>query len=334
MRAVSGGIKGWRQRTLRDMGIDRMTRKQRRDSALLLASIALSAALLGWSTNGTEFPSAFYETVAAVIPVFLLAVALERGMFRDEPSAAADIRFGRRLLLIAVVLGEALCLAVIAYGQDPLLVRGVVLFTLVAMGCAVVIAAMKESSSSSAPTRPTADANAHGKLGVMDLPVLKGERLTLRPLTDDDVEILLPAIYEPGTVEWWGDTSDLDYQREGLRNEGNAFAIVVGDEVAGWLSFDEETEPDYREVAFDILLRPAFQRQGLGAEALRTLIRWFIDARGHHRFTIDPSAKNDRAIKAYRSIGFKPVGILRKAERAPDGHWRDSLLMDLLIDEL
>jgi aminoglycoside 6'-N-acetyltransferase len=172
------------------------------------------------------------------------------------------------------------------------------------------------------------------RMAVVELPTIEGERLTLRPLTDADVEILLPAIYEPGTVEWWGDTSDPDYQREGLRNEGNAFAIVVDDEVAGWLSFDEETEPDYRQVAFDILLRPTFQHQGLGADALRLLIRWFIDARGHHHFTIDPSAKNDRAIKAYASIGFKPVGILRKAERAPDGHWRDSLLMDLLADDL
>lgn len=171
-------------------------------------------------------------------------------------------------------------------------------------------------------------------MAAVELPVIEGKRLTLRPLNDDDIEILLPAIYEPGTVEWWGDTSDPNYQREGLRNEGNAFAIVVGGEVAGWLSFDEETEPDYREVAFDVLLRPAFQHQGLGAEALRTLIRWFIDTRGHHHFTIDPSAKNHRAIKAYTSVGFKPVGILRKAERAPDGQWRDSLLMDLLAEDL
>lgn len=168
----------------------------------------------------------------------------------------------------------------------------------------------------------------------MELPTIEGERLTLRPLTDDDVEILLLAIYEPGTVEWWGDTSDPDYQREGLRNEGNAFAIVVNDEVAGWLCFHEETEPDYRHVAFDILLRPAFQHQGLGADALSLLTRWFVDVHGHHRFTIDPSAENYRAIKAYAGVGFKPVGILRKAERAPSGHWRDSLLMDLLAEEM
>ena len=164
--------------------------------------------------------------------------------------------------------------------------------------------------------------------------MLTGERLTLRPLTDEDVEILLPAVYEPGIAEWWGDTSDPDYQREGFENEGKAFAIDLGDELAGWLCFHEETEPDYRQVAFDLMLRPAFQHQGLGADALRLLIRWFADARGHHRFTIDPSAANERAVAAYARVGFKPVGILRKAERAPDGHWRDSLLMDLLVDDL
>jgi aminoglycoside 6'-N-acetyltransferase len=168
----------------------------------------------------------------------------------------------------------------------------------------------------------------------VELPVIEGERLTLRPLTDDDVEILLPAVYEPGIAEWWGDTSNAEYQREGFRNEGRAFAIQVGENVAGWVCFHEETEADYRQVALDIMLRPGFQDQGLGPEALRLVIRWFIDEHGHHRFTIDPSAENHRAIKAYTSIGFKPIGTLRNAERAPDGHWRDSLLMDLLAKEL
>jgi aminoglycoside 6'-N-acetyltransferase len=167
----------------------------------------------------------------------------------------------------------------------------------------------------------------------VELPVLSSERLTLRPLTDEDVEVLLPAVYLPGIAEWWGDTSDADYQREGFRNEGRAFAIGVGDEVAGWICFHEELEPDYKQAALDIMLLPDHQAKGLGPEALRTCIRWLIDDRGHHRFTIDPSAENHRAIAAYESVGFKPVGLLRKAERAPDGHWRDSLMMDLLADD-
>jgi aminoglycoside 6'-N-acetyltransferase len=168
----------------------------------------------------------------------------------------------------------------------------------------------------------------------VDLPVLQSERLTLQPLTDEDVEALLPAVYEPGIAEWWGDTSDPDHQREGFRNDGNAFAIYVDDTIAGWLAFHEETEPDYRYVALDIMLLPDFQGQGLGPDALRTAIRWFVEKRGHHRFTIDPSAENTHAIAAYESVGFNPVGILRQQERAPDGDWRDGLLMDLLADDL
>ncbi|NLT05876.1 MAG: GNAT family N-acetyltransferase [Solirubrobacterales bacterium] len=169
----------------------------------------------------------------------------------------------------------------------------------------------------------------------MDVPTIETDRVRLRPLADADVEELLPAVYAPGIAEWWGDTSDPDHQREGFRNDGAAFAIDTADgDLAGWLCFHEETEPDYLEVSFDILVLPAFQGRGLGPAALRAAIRWFADHRGHHRFSIDPSATNARAIRAYSSVGFKPVGTLRRAERAPSGHWRDSLLMDLLIEEL
>ncbi len=94
-----------------------------------------------------------------------------------------------------------------------------------------------------------------------------------------------------------------------------------------------KTEPEYRSVAFDISLSERFQGEGLGPDALRTLIRWFADERGHHRFTIDPNAENEPAIKAYAAVGFKPVGIMRRAELV-DGEWSDGLFMDLLIEEL
>jgi aminoglycoside 6'-N-acetyltransferase len=68
--------------------------------------------------------------------------------------------------------------------------------------------------------------------------------------------------------------------------------------------------------------------------AIRALARYLIDVRGHHRLTIDPAAANERAIHAYRRVGFRPVGIMRRYERGPDGTWHDGLLMDLLAGEL
>jgi aminoglycoside 6'-N-acetyltransferase len=108
---------------------------------------------------------------------------------------------------------------------------------------------------------------------------------------------------------------------------------VVDGAVRGWLLCSEERDPDYRHVGFDIMLAAEVQGRGYGPEALRVAIRHFA-ARGHHRFTIDPAAHNERAIRAYASVGFRPVGLMRRYERGADGTWHDGLLMDLLADEL
>ena len=167
----------------------------------------------------------------------------------------------------------------------------------------------------------------------MELPVLQGERVTLRPVRESDLDPLAEIIREPSVAQWWGEAEEPERLRHNLRMDGDAFVIEAGGELAGWLGFVEETEPEYRSVGIDISLSERFQGGGLGPDALRTLIRWFADERGHHHFTIDPNAANERAIKAYGAVGFKPVGIMRRSELV-DGEWTDGLLMDLLIEEL
>ena len=52
------------------------------------------------------------------------------------------------------------------------------------------------------------------------------------------------------------------------------------------------------------------------------------------RLTIDPAADNQRAIRAYRRVGFRPVGVMRRYERDVGGDgWHDGLLMELLAGE-
>jgi aminoglycoside 6'-N-acetyltransferase len=168
----------------------------------------------------------------------------------------------------------------------------------------------------------------------MRLPTLRGANVTLRPLADGDLDALVALIQTPGVREWWGEADDAARLRQGLPNDGNAFVIESGGRLAGWLGFDEEDDPGYRHAGVDISLHPRFQGQGLGPDAIRTVIRWLADERGHHRFTIDPSAENERAIAAYAAVGFKPVGVMRRYERGTDGTFHDGLLMDLLIEEL
>jgi aminoglycoside 6'-N-acetyltransferase len=171
----------------------------------------------------------------------------------------------------------------------------------------------------------------------MELSVLRGERVTLRPLVDADLDALVAIVQSPAVREWWPSSGEPDRTREELRSDGATywtFAIEVDGRLAGWLGFGEQSDPYYRHASLDIVLAEEHQGRGLGPEALRTAIDWLVRERGHHRFTIDPAVANARAIGAYESVGFRPVGILRRHERAPDGEWRDSLLMALLADEL
>ncbi len=157
-------------------------------------------------------------------------------------------------------------------------------------------------------------------------PVLYGERVVLRPLDPKDVDPLNAIIATPEVREWWGTDPTVDDQ--------DAFTIWVDDAIAGWVGWYEEEDPDYRHGGLDIFLSPTFHGRGLGREALLVVARWLIEGRGHHRLIIDPSAANTRAINTYASLGFKPVGVMRRYERGPDGTWHDGLLMDLLAEEL
>jgi aminoglycoside 6'-N-acetyltransferase len=159
--------------------------------------------------------------------------------------------------------------------------------------------------------------------------VLRGPRVTLRRATADDAEPLAAIMAAPAVAQWWGpiDVAGISEELPG------SFAIVIDGEVCGWLLVGEEDDPEFRHVAFDIAVATDVQGRGYGPEALRVIIRHYIE-RGHHRFTIDPAADNEHAIRAYRTVGFRPVGILREYWHAPDGRWRDGLLMDLLAAEL
>jgi aminoglycoside 6'-N-acetyltransferase len=163
---------------------------------------------------------------------------------------------------------------------------------------------------------------------------LRGDRVVLCPLRDEHVPALAAVLADPEVARWWG-AYDAERLRGDMADDDTCMLVVERDgEVIGVVQFYEETEPDYRHAALDIAIGGDHHGQGIGRESLRLVIEHLISDRGHHRFTIDPATDNERAIRSYTALGFKPVGVMRRAERAPDGRWRDSLLMDLLADEL
>jgi aminoglycoside 6'-N-acetyltransferase len=167
--------------------------------------------------------------------------------------------------------------------------------------------------------------------------VLHGERVVLRPAVDADAARLAEILATQEVATWWG-AYPLERVREemtdGPYEDELTFVVEVDGVVIGLIQQWEEHEPQYRHAGIDISLHPDWHGKGLGTDAVRTLARHMFEDLGHHRVTIDPAAHNERAIASYRKVGFKPVGIMRNYERAPDGTWHDGLLMDLLPEDL
>jgi aminoglycoside 6'-N-acetyltransferase len=165
---------------------------------------------------------------------------------------------------------------------------------------------------------------------------LRGKRIVLRPTTPADAAELAAILATPEVARWWPafDLDRVEREMTGLDEEIDVYAIVLEGRIVGSIQSHEENEPEFRHAGIDLFLDPAYHGHGLGPEAIRTLARYLVDERGHHRLTIDPAAANERAIRAYEKVGFRKVGILRRYQLFPDGTWQDGLMMEVLAEEL
>jgi RimJ/RimL family protein N-acetyltransferase len=165
-------------------------------------------------------------------------------------------------------------------------------------------------------------------------PTLLAEHLRLVPVAAEHVPELRRILATPQVRLRWRE-EDASPQWPFDDPTATRFAVLIDGVVRGMVQYGEEEEVDYRHAWIDIFLDPAVHGHGVGREAVTTLARHLVHNRGHHRLVIDPAADNKIAIACFGAVGFRPVGIMRRYERDADGAgWHDSLLMDLLAEEL
>lgn len=152
----------------------------------------------------------------------------------------------------------------------------------------------------------------------------------LRPVSDADLAPLADIVAMPTVRDWWSGADDRERVFSDLKEHTASFVIQVQGAIAGWLGCEEERDYYYPSAALDIVLAPDFQDRGLGPEALRLVVDWLVEERGHHRITIDPNIANERAIRCYQRVGFRRVGVMEAYERGDDGKWHDALFMELV----
>lgn len=167
-------------------------------------------------------------------------------------------------------------------------------------------------------------------------PTLRGRHVTLRPGGAADIPLLRAVLAEESVARWWGPAEPAEEIEADLSGHGSSVLLVVevDGRLAGGIQFAEEQDPMYRSAGIDIFLSSSCQGRGAGPEAVGLLAEFLFSQRGHHRITIDPAAGNERAIRCYQKVGFRPVGVMRQYERGADGRFHDGLLMDLLRDDL
>ena len=137
---------------------------------------------------------------------------------------------------------------------------------------------------------------------------LQGELVRLRPLRREDAPRLAEIGSHPEVARWWPDITveELVAKAEG-RDEVEAFAIEHDGELVGLGQIYEHSNPEFRHAGIDLFLDPRLHGRGLGRDAVRTLGRWLVEERGHHRVVIDPAAANEKAIRwlAERKLPLK-----------------------------
>jgi aminoglycoside 6'-N-acetyltransferase len=179
--------------------------------------------------------------------------------------------------------------------------------------------------------------------------VLVGRRVRVRPVRPTDAAAFTALFSDPAVTKWWPAADPAAEAAEHAEPgsdapDGVRWAIelpgaaadglgLASTDVIGLIQAYEETDPEFRSAGIDIALSSSVHGRGLGPDSIRAVAR-FLFARGHHRLTIDPAAANERAIRAYTTVGFRPVGVLRAYQLLPPHGWVDGLLMDMLEGEL
>jgi diamine N-acetyltransferase len=161
---------------------------------------------------------------------------------------------------------------------------------------------------------------------------IKGTKVMLRPavksdrrkvfewLTQSDLtrSMLGQPLYPDSPIPSW-QTFCQDYSLDFFSplgdGRGRNFIILAGYEEVGTLGYDLlDREKD--RVVLDIWLKAErYCGRGFGSDALDTLCRHIHATFGITMFFISPSARNQRAVAAYKKAGFSEVLPMTKEEQ-------------------
>ncbi|TKK70822.1 GNAT family N-acetyltransferase [Ilyomonas limi] len=175
--------------------------------------------------------------------------------------------------------------------------------------------------------------------------ILEDERVLLRPLEEDDYELLLPfALQEPdlwtySLVSPAGEAGMQSYILQALRAraECREYPFVVYDkkteQYAGSTRF-YDIQPQHKTLQLGYTwYGKAFQRTGLNRHCKYLMLSFAFEDIGMERVEFRADHNNAKSIAAMKAIGCTVEGVLRSNLPMYDGTRRNSIVLSILKEE-
>ena len=171
--------------------------------------------------------------------------------------------------------------------------------------------------------------------------MLNGERVTLRPLREDDLPVLYAWRMDLATWVLTTEVAPYGMTFEAFRERSRRIADDAEKGVDLVAEVDGAVAGRAALFAFDNLARscevglwfgPEHRGKGYGREVLALLTDFAFRHRNVHRVHLRTLATNEPALRCYRASGFVEEGRLRESAWV-DGAYVDEVLMSMLATD-
>jgi aminoglycoside 6'-N-acetyltransferase len=158
--------------------------------------------------------------------------------------------------------------------------------------------------------------------GFDDASPVCGEQTTLRPVEENDVDLLLVWHDDPDVSRFWDDET---FTRESMlarlaRPDVTPYLVLAAGVPIGYLQVWRDCE----QGGLDMFLEPSARGRGLGPDAARAMARHLVEERSWAHVTVDPYLWNIPALHAWRKAGFVDVS----RHEPDDEHTADWMLLE------
>jgi ribosomal-protein-alanine N-acetyltransferase len=172
------------------------------------------------------------------------------------------------------------------------------------------------------------------------LPTINASRITLRPISSEDLDAFYAIFSDPQVMRYWSSLpiADKDAARKLIDESHERFArheslkwgvarrtdnALIGTTTLYRLDFDN------RRAEIGYALGSAYWGNGYMREALQTALGYAFEVLDLHRIEADVDPRNQASIKTLERLGFQREGLLRERWQVGD-EIQDSLFYGLL----